>query len=40
MIAALEEDRRCNSIRLEKDLGGTQIEGQGALDAPAWNWPD
>jgi predicted ATPase len=40
MIAALEEDGRCNSIRLEKDLGGTRIEGQGTLDAPAWNWPD
>lgn len=22
-----------------KDLGETQIVGQGALDAPAWHWP-
>lgn len=39
LISALEADAQCNSLRLTKDLGETQIVGQGALDAPAWQWP-
>jgi predicted ATPase len=40
LIAALEESEHCNSLRLEKSLGQTQIVDQGILDAPPWNWPD
>jgi predicted ATPase len=40
LIAALEESELCNSLRLEKNLGQTQVVGQGLLDAPPWVWPD
>jgi predicted ATPase len=40
LIAALNEHRECHSIALEKELGQTQIVGQGMLDEPVWNWPD
>jgi predicted ATPase len=40
LIAALEQAKECNSIALEKNLGQTQIVGQGLLDAPSWRWPD
>ncbi|MCK5830922.1 MAG: AAA family ATPase [Methylococcales bacterium] len=40
LIAALETSDSCNSIMLEKDLGQTQIVGQGMLDEPLWHWPD
>lgn len=40
LIEALEQDPRCRSIRLHKELGETRIEGQGLLDAPPWHWPD
>lgn len=40
LVASLEQDAHCNSIALEKNLGRTQINGQGMLDAPAWKWPD
>jgi len=36
----LEISDDCNSIMLEKDLGQTQIAGQGMLDEPLWRWPD
>lgn len=39
LIAALEETGSCNSLRLTKDLGETQIVGQGVLDTPTWQWP-
>lgn len=39
LIAALEEDSGCNSIRLEKIDSETRVAGQGNLDAPAWHWP-
>lgn len=39
LIAALEEDEQCHSIRLEKNLGQTEIEGVGLLDVPLWKWP-
>jgi predicted ATPase len=39
LIAALEASDRCNSLRLQKDLGETKIAGQGLIDAPAWQWP-
>lgn len=39
LIAALEEQRDCNSIVLEKKLGETRIAGADPLDRPAWKWP-
>ena len=39
LIAALEADTECNSIRLTKDLGETQIVGQLSTEAPSWQWP-
>jgi len=40
LISALQEDRECNCIVLEKTLGQTGIVGQRMLDEPAWYWPD
>ena len=40
LVAALEQDARCNSIVLEKELGQTRVAGQGMLDEPAWHWPE
>lgn len=39
LISALESQEDCNSLRLTKNLGETQIAGQAMLDAPAWQWP-
>ena len=38
LIAALEEQDDCNSIRLEKEFGETKIVDADALDIPAWRW--
>jgi len=40
LIAALEENRQCNTVRLTKELGQTSIVGQSMLDEPAWHWAD
>lgn len=40
LISALKKERTCNSIELEKELGQTQIQGQGLLERPPWHWPD
>lgn len=40
LIAALEKAGDCNSIKLNKTLGQTQVIGQGILDEPMWTWPD
>ena len=40
LIASLEHADECNSLMLEKNLGQTQIMGQGMLDEPVWHWPD
>lgn len=40
LIAALEEQPACNSIRLEKALSETTIAGQSMLDSPPWYWPE
>src|SRR6185436_7049837 len=37
LIAALEEDRDCHSLVLEKDLGETRLANDP--DVPAWKWP-
>jgi predicted ATPase len=39
LLAALQEAPACNTVRLTKELGTTQIDGQGLLDQPAWQWP-
>ena len=39
LIAALEEDTNCHSIRLEKTLGQTEVAEQGMFDEPLWKWP-
>lgn len=39
LIAALEESGSCNSLRLAKDLGETQIVGQTPMETPSWTWP-
>lgn len=40
LIAALEEQPSCHTIRLEKELSETSVYGQGMLDTPAWHWPE
>ncbi|MBL4673273.1 MAG: AAA family ATPase [Arenicella sp.] len=40
LIASLESDENCTSLRLEKELGQSCIVDQGLLDEPAWIWPD
>jgi predicted ATPase len=40
LLSALEENERCNSIRLEKELGETHVQDQGLLDRPSWHWPE
>jgi predicted ATPase len=39
LIAALEESGACNSLRLAKEMGETQIVGQELLETPSWQWP-
>ena len=38
LIASLEEQRDCNSITLEKELGETKIADTDLLDIPVWRW--
>jgi predicted ATPase len=40
LIAALEQSDECNSIKLEKNFGQTQIVDQDLLNEPSWHWPD
>jgi predicted ATPase len=39
LIAALERAPICNTIRLHKHFGQTQIVGQDPISAPPWHWP-
>jgi predicted ATPase len=39
LIAALEDSGSCNSLRLAKDMGETQIVGQELTQTPSWQWP-
>jgi predicted ATPase len=39
LIAALEEQRGCHSVTLEKGLGETSIADTDRLDRPRWQWP-
>jgi predicted ATPase len=38
LIAALEEQPGCHSIRLEKEFGETKLVGVDKLGATAWHW--
>ena len=38
LIAALEKQKDCNSVVLEKELGETKIAGADELDMPTWRW--
>ena len=40
LVASLESQGDCHSMLLTKELGATQIVGQGQLDGPAWYWAD
>jgi len=39
LIAALQEDRACNALRLHKEFSQTRLWGVGNLEGPAWYWP-
>jgi predicted ATPase len=39
LITALEEQRGCRSIGLEKTFGETKITDDETSDLPAWQWP-
>jgi predicted ATPase len=39
LIAALEEQRGCHSLALEKQFGETRIAGADRVDRPGWQWP-
>jgi len=40
LISALNQSSECHAIELEKNLGQTQVMGQGMLDEPPWHWPE
>lgn len=40
LLAALQQDERCNAIALTKDFGETLVAEQGLLDRPSWHWPE
>jgi predicted ATPase len=40
LITALQKQKGCNLIELNKDLGSTEISGQALLDRPYWKWPE
>ncbi len=40
LINTLEGAADCHTLRLEKELGETRIDGLGMLDEPPWHWPE
>jgi len=40
LAASLREDPEARVIELEKQMGQTEVRGQGLLDRPAWKWAD
>lgn len=40
LIAALEAQPHCHTIRLEKVMSETVVGEQGMLDRPPWHWPE
>jgi len=39
LIKALEENKRCNRLHLEKSFGETRLAGATLFNAPKWEWP-
>jgi predicted ATPase len=39
LIDALEKQKDCNSVMLEKEFGETKVVGEDDLDMPVWRWP-
>ena len=40
LVAALNEHPECHGVELSKELGETQIVGQGLLSTPNWHWSE
>ena len=40
LVAALNEHPECHGVELTKELGETQIVGQGLLSTPNWHWSE
>jgi predicted ATPase len=40
LAASLRDDPEARVIELEKQMGQTEVRGQGLLDRPAWKWAD
>jgi predicted ATPase len=38
LIATLEKQKECNSVRLEKEFGETKVVGIEKLEVPRWQW--
>jgi predicted ATPase len=38
LIGTLEEQKGCNSVRLEKEFGETKVVGTDKLNMPVWHW--
>jgi len=38
LISALSACSETRAIKLEKELGQTQVKGQNLLDRPQWKW--
>jgi predicted ATPase len=38
LIATLEEHKECNSVRLKKQFGATELVGSDKFDLPPWHW--
>ena len=39
LIKALEENRKCSRLHLEKSFGETVLAGGTLFNAPKWEWP-
>lgn len=40
LVASLEKSESCHSICLTKQLGQTEVIGQGLMNTPTWKWVD
>jgi predicted ATPase len=40
LVATLKEDKDCNALELDKELGESIVGTWGALEEPVWKWPD
>src|SRR5262249_13780078 len=39
LVGALEQERGCHRITLEKDFGETRVAEAAELERPSWQWP-